>query len=264
MEKMNKSTYHVTKMDCSAEEQLVRMRLDGFPTIERLEFDLPNRILAVYHTGDAEPITEAVNSLSLGSTFKGSELANLPMGENTTKQRQLLITVLVINFVLFIVEMTTGLISHSMGLVADSLDMLADALVYGLSVYAVGKAVAVKKKIAKASGYFQLVLAVACFAEVIRRFFGYSETPVFQTMIIISCVALLGNAISLYLLNKQKSDEAHMKASWIFTTNDIIVNLGVITAGVLVYFLNSTYPDLIIGAIVFIVVARGALRILKL
>ena len=55
-----------------------------------------------------------------------------------------------------------------------------------------------------------------------------------------------------------------MKASMIFTANDVIINIGVIIAGVLVYFMQSKYPDLIIGSIVFLIVVRGAIRILKL
>jgi len=55
-----------------------------------------------------------------------------------------------------------------------------------------------------------------------------------------------------------------MKASLIFTSNDVIINLGVIMAGLLVNWLNSSSPDLIIGTIVFILVIRGAIRILKL
>ncbi len=55
-----------------------------------------------------------------------------------------------------------------------------------------------------------------------------------------------------------------MKASMIFTSNDVIINLGVITAGVLVNWLNSNKPDLIIGTIVFGLVIQGAIRILKL
>lgn len=261
---MNKSVYFITKMDCSAEEQLVRMKLDSLPLVEYLEFDLASRTLAVYHTGNSQLITDAINSLALGSELKGSETASMPKASDSSNQHKVLLTVLLINLVLFLVEMTTGIISHSMGLVADSLDMLADAIVYGLSIYAVGKAVKTKGKVAKISGYFQLVLAVAGFSEVLRRFFGIGEIPVFQTMIVISCIALLGNTISLYLLNRQKSDEAHMKASWIFTTNDIVVNLGVITAGIFVYALDSRYPDLIIGAIVFMVVIRGAIRILRI
>ena len=67
-------------------------------------------------------------------------------------------------------------------------------------------------------------------------------------MIIVSVFALIANGICLYILQKSKSkEEAHMKASMIFTSNDVIINLGVIIAGVLVNYLSSSKPDLIIG-----------------
>ena len=142
--------------------------------------------------------------------------------------------------------------------------MLADSLVYGLALFAIGGTIAKKKNIAKASGYFQLILAVFGVVEVIRRFLGFGEVPTFQTMIIISSLALLGNATSLYLLQKSKNTEAHMQASMIFTSNDVIINIGVIIAGVLVFVTNSKIPDLVVGAIVFFIVARGAYRILQI
>lgn len=88
--------------------------------------------------------------------------------------------------------------------------------------------------------------------------------PNYLTMVFVSLFALIGNAVSLYLLQKKKSKEAHMEASYIFTSNDVIANIGVIIAGIIVYFSQSAYPDLIIGTIVFLLVARGAFRILKL
>ena len=42
------------------------------------------------------------------------------------------------------------------------------------------------------------------------------------------------------------------------------VNTGVIVSGVLVYFLKSNVPDLIIGGIVSLVVIRGGISIIKL
>jgi len=99
---------------------------------------------------------------------------------------------------------------------------------------------------------------------VLRRFFGVEKIPDFSTMIIVSVFALIANGICLYLLQKSKSNEAHMQASMIFTSNDVVINLGVITAGVLVNWLDSSKPDLIIGTIVFMIVIQGALRILKL
>lgn len=100
--------------------------------------------------------------------------------------------------------------------------------------------------------------------EVIRRFVGSDGIPIFQNMIIISFLALLANSVSLYLIQKAKSKEAHMQASAIFTSNDIIINLGVILAGGLVYYFESKIPDLVIGSVVFIIVFRGATRILRL
>src|SRR5690625_7895115 len=117
-----------------------------------------------------------------------------------------------------------------MGLVADSLDMLADNIVYGLSLLAVGKIVSRKKKVAMFAGYFQITLDIIGFVEIIRRFVSEEKMPDFQTMIIVSILALIANVICLFLLQKGKSSEAHMKASMIFTSNDIIINTGVIAA----------------------------------
>jgi Co/Zn/Cd efflux system component len=261
---MKKTTFYISKMDCPSEVNMIRMKLDDLPVI-KMDFDIPLRKLSVYHEGEITAISEALNELHLGATLRFSEDVEPVSHEaNQSAERRMLMSVLMINAALFVVEMVFGLVSASMGLVADSLDMLADAIVYGLSLYAVGHAVAKKKKVAEISGYLQLFLAVLGLIEVIRRFLGFEETPGFQVMIIVSCLALAGNSICLWLLQKSKSEEAHMKASMIFTSNDVIVNLGVIAAGILVYFTSSRYPDLVVGLIVFGLVARGAFRILKL
>ncbi len=251
-------------MDCPSEENLIRMKLDGISGIESLNFDISNRKLTVFHTGQIDEIEKSILELNLGGQKLATEETEQTDFKENTNQKKLLWTVLVINFTFFVIEMTTGLISKSMGLVADSLDMLADSFVYGISLFAVGGALARKKRIAKLAGYFQIALAIIGFAEVVRRFFGTEKLPDFSTMIVVSVLALIANGVCLYLMQKSKSkEEAHMKASLIFTSNDVIINLGVITAGLLVNWLNSSKPDLIIGAIVFVLVIQGAIRILK-
>ncbi|MBS1636439.1 MAG: cation transporter [Bacteroidetes bacterium] len=261
---MKKSTIYISKMDCPSEENMIRMKLDGQEFV-KLDFDIPNRNLFVYHEGEITPIYEAITDLNLGASLINTEESEIFfIDPDHSKEKKLLWTVLLINLSLFVLEFITGFFSRSMGLVADSLDMLADAIVYGLSLYAVGHVAAKKKRVAKISGYFQMALALFGIIEVIRRFLGFEEVPVFQSMIIISLFALIGNTVSLYLLQKSKSKEAHMQASMIFTSNDVIVNIGVIVAGIFVYFTNSKFPDLLIGSIVFLLVAKGAVRILKL
>lgn len=263
---MIKSEYHISKMDCPSEENMIRMKLDGLKVVKKLEFDIENRNLTVFHTEEDKEIVARLESLNFGAKLSNTSSIDEKevVIESSNVQSKLLWSVLIINFGFFIIEMTTGLISKSMGLVADSLDMLADSFVYGLSLWAVGSTVVRKKKVARLSGYFQLTLAFLGIVEVIRRFIGFEAMPDYRIMIGVSILALIANAMSLILLQKSKSKEVHMKASMIFTSNDVIINAGVILAGVMVLLTQSKYPDLVIGSIVFSIVVKGAFRILKL
>lgn len=244
---------------------MIRMKLEDVNGIESLQFDIPNRTLEVSHTADAGAILSALEYLQLGTKLVSTvPIDNVSSAESCRRESRVLWQVLIINFFFFALEVLTGFIAGSMGLIADSLDMLADSIVYGLSLFAVGGTIARKKKIAGAAGYFQLVLAVLGFTEVIRRFLEHVEAPDFLMMIFISLLALAGNAGCLYLLQKSESKEAHMKASMIFTSTDVIVNVGVIVAGGFVYLTQSNIPDLLVGTIVFLLVGRGAYRILQL
>jgi Co/Zn/Cd efflux system component len=262
---MYQTLFKIDKMDCPSEENLIRMKFEELTQIKHLEFDLNHRELTVFHKLGIEEIEECLKQLNLGHKKLYTKKSNRQSFDQNTDQRKVLWSVLIINLVFFILEMGYGLVSKSMGLVADSLDMLADSFVYAISLIAVGKSLTHKKTVAKIAGYFQIILALIGFGEVIRRTIYSVEFPNYLTMIIISVLALVGNALCLYLLQKSKDkDEAHIKASLIFTSNDVVINLGVIVAGLMVYWLNSNMPDLIIGAIVFFIVSKGAIRILSL
>ncbi|MFH4307578.1 cation transporter, partial [Acinetobacter baumannii] len=65
---------------------------------------------------------------------------DLPETPDPAQQTKVLKLLLAINGVLFFIEFISGIIAASTGLIADSLDMFADAAVYGIALYAVGKA----------------------------------------------------------------------------------------------------------------------------
>lgn len=178
------------------------------------------------------------------------------------EQKAVLYWLLGINAVMFIIEMSVGLLADSTALIADSLDMLADAVVYGVGIYAVGKTIVHKANAAKVSGYFQLALGLLILVDIARRATFGSE-PESMLMMGMGGVALIANVICLAIIRKQKNGEVHMRASWIFSANDVIANMGVILAGVMVYLFDTRWPDLVIGFIVSIVVLRGAVLILK-
>ena len=146
--------------------------------------------------------------------------SELLIADQRIRERTLLCQVLAINFFFFALEIIAGFISNSMGLVADSLDMLTDAIVYSMALYVVGKSIQHKRRIAQYSGYLQFSLALFGLIEVIRKYLGHGEVPVVSTMIIVSSGALIGNIVTLYLLQTSKSTEVHLKASIIFTSTD--------------------------------------------
>jgi len=261
-----KTILSVPKMDCAAEERLVRMALEGRPGIRRVDADLSTRQLTVLHEGTADDVTGVLVPLNLGAhvlmTTDGSELDEVPQPTRADEARTLKI-VLAINAAMFAGEASGAFLADSSALLADSLDMFADAAVYGIALFGVHRARASQLKAARMSGVLQWLLAVGALAEVVRRVLFGSE-PEAPLMITVAAVALAANATSMWLLARHRGGGAHMKASWIFTTNDVIANLGVIAAAVLVRLLNSPIPDLVVATIIAFVVLNGAVRILRL
>ena len=177
-------------------------------------------------------------------------------------QASVLKLLLAINAVMFLVESVTGIVAQSAGLVADSLDMFADAAVYGIGLYAVGRSALHKARAAYLSGVFQCLLGVGVIVEVGHRFVAGSE-PMSLLMVGMGGLALVANVSCLALLSRYRNGEVHMRASWIFSTNDVLANLGVIIAGALVAWTASPVPDLVIGCGIAVLVIRGGLHILS-
>ena len=177
-------------------------------------------------------------------------------------ERKTLIVLSVINAVMFLAEIILGWIAESTGLIADSLDMLADAGVYGLSLYVVGRGIQKQSRAASISGVLQIILGASVLLEVLRRFLFGSE-PESILMMTVGFVALVANVYCLMLIARHRDAGVHMRASWIFSANDVIANLGVIISGGLVWYFGSRYPDLIVGAIISAVVVGGGIKILN-
>ena len=183
-------------------------------------------------------------------------------GQADELERRTLIILLSINAFMFVTELGLGWIAQSAGLIADSLDMLADAAVYGISFYVVGKGALKQARSAQVSGTLQVILGFGVLFEVVRRMMFGSE-PESSLIMAVGLVALLANVACLMLISKHRDGGVHMRASWIFSTNDVLANLGVIISGALVAFFGSRYPDLIVGSVIALIVIRGGFTILK-
>jgi len=266
---VNRSAFRIPKMDCAAEEQLVRMALDGVAGIRRLSFDLAGRTLTVWHEGAPGLVTERLGPLGLGAALSETRPVSsdtpVPEGEATTEaaESRTLWILLAINAVMFVVEMVAALLAESTGLLADSLDMLADATVYGVALYAVGRAGVLKRRAAHLTGWLQVILALGVLGEVVRRLL-FGSAPEAPLMMGVALLALAANVICLLLISRNRHYGVHMMAVFICSANDVIANAGVIAAAVLVAWTGSNVPDLAIATIIGIVVLAGGIRILRL
>jgi Co/Zn/Cd efflux system component len=266
--KLQQSLFAVPKMDCPSEERMIRIALDGVPGIERITCDLGQRQVRVVHEVDAAVVAAKLGALGLGAALvetteagqRGDEDDDIP---DPVREGRTLRLVLAINAVMFVGELALAWVAQSAGLLADSLDMFADAAVYGLALYAVGRSATLRIRIAHLAGWLQAALAVGALIEVVRRFTFGSE-PQAPLMMMVAGVALLANVACLWLVSRHREGGAHMKASVIFSANDVIANVGVIVAGGLIAWTGSRYPDLVVGAAIATIVLIGARRILRL
>ena len=262
---MQKTSVNIKRMDCPSEIKMIEGLMENLDPSAKMVFDLESRTVQFYHSVDKDQILDSLKAISLpGDLISSQEVLDHDIPDIAPSvEAKTLKYLLGINFTMFVVEIILGFYAESTGLLADGLDMLADSFVYGLSLYAVGKSIVMKHKAAYFSGIMQISLGLLCLVEVGRKFYFGSE-PLSNYMIVVSVIALIANLWCLILIHKHKDGEVHMKASWIFSANDVIVNTGVIFSGALVYFLKSNVPDLIIGGIVSLVVIRGGISIMKL
>ena len=177
-------------------------------------------------------------------------------------QNGVLIKLLTINAIMFVVEFLIGWYAESTGLIADAMDMLADAIVYGIGLYVVGKGIEKKANAALISGWFQLILALLILVDIARRIITGSD-PASFLMMGVGVMALIANVICLKLIEQHRYGEVHMRASWIFSKNDVIANSGVILGGVMVWLFDSRWPDIVIGFVIALVIMRGAKHIIQ-
>lgn len=178
------------------------------------------------------------------------------------RQSSTLKIVLGINAIMFIVELTAGLISGSVSLVADSLDMLGDTLVYGFSIYVVARGVRMKAHAAMLKGGIMAAFGVFVLGQAIYKII-FPHLPIFETMGAIGLLALIANGICFILLWQHKTDDINMSSVWLCSRNDIIANLSVLLAATGVWLTHSGWPDILVGLALAALFLRSALSVFR-
>ena len=177
------------------------------------------------------------------------------------RQRRILLLVLLLNVALFAGLGLAGWLADSSALLANAVDNGADGAVYLISLLAIGRSIRWKAGAANASGVLLLLFAAGLLADVARRWIAGAE-PIGPAMMIMALVAAGVNLWCLVLLRKIKDDDVNMRAAQTFSLNDFVSNGGVLVAGGLVLWLDQAWPDIVVGALVALIAAKGGLEIL--
>ena len=180
----------------------------------------------------------------------------------TAEERRVLSVALALNAAMAVIGGVAGWIAQSTGLLADALDMLSDATAYAIALMAIGRSAMFKVRAATLSGSILFVLGAGVLVEVGRRII-YGAEPLSEWMIGTALLSLIVNLTVLRMLAPLKSGEVHLRATWLFTRADVVANLGVILAGVLVFMLDKPHPDFVIGTVIGLYVIKEAIEILR-
>ncbi len=178
------------------------------------------------------------------------ERADAPIAARHKADRRTLATALIVNIVMFGVGLFGWRLARSTTLLADALDMLADASGYAIAYLAIGRNARRQLAAARWNGAMLIALGIGVFAEVADRWLNGYE-PSGPWISAFACLSLLANGTVLCLLSKYRhSSEVHLRATWVDTRADVVVNLGVLVAGALIAATGYLVIDLVIGLVI--------------
>lgn len=178
------------------------------------------------------------------------------------RQSSTLKVVFCINAVMFVIEIVAGITSGSTALLSDSLDNLGDAITYSLSLYAIARTPRSKAKIALFKGILILIAGLFVFSQVVYRII-VPIVPTYETMGLISLLALLANGTCLALLWKHHEEDINMSSVWECSRNDVASNISVFIAAGGVWLTHSGWPDVLIGAALAFLFLKSSTKVIR-
>lgn len=189
---------------------------------------------------------------------KGETLNLLAQGD----RRRVLVIVMIVNIVMFAAEFGFGLVARSSAMMADSVDMLGDAIVYGLSLYALGRSERWQAGAALTKGGLILAFGIGILVETGIKV-AEGVTPSSSIMLAVTAIALAANLACVALLWRFRRLNVNMASTFECSRNDVIANVGVLVAAALVAFTGTGWPDVPAGAVIAILFLRSAARVLR-
>ena len=179
-----------------------------------------------------------------------------------------------INIIYVLVEAVCGLYFHSMGLLSDAGHNLTDVaslalalIAYKLASHAASEnyTYGYKKStilISLINGIILCVAVIFIITESIGKFFH--PTPLQGGLIsFIAAIGVLVNGFTTMLFFKNSGNDLNVKGAFLHMLADTLVSVGVVAAGIIIYYTGWYAIDGIIGLIVSVVIILATWELLR-
>ncbi|MGH7764066.1 MAG: cation diffusion facilitator family transporter [Candidatus Dormibacteraceae bacterium] len=180
---------------------------------------------------------------------------------------------LALTFVILLVELAGGLLSHSLALLSDAGHVLTDVFALGLAWFAVEQAkrpadqrrtygyqrVSILAALLNSVTLIVIVLAIAF--EAARRL--AAPQPVSGGIVI--AAALVGIAINVIVILALRGDSRNLnlRAALLHVTGDVAASAGVVVAGLVILLTGWLYIDPLLSLAIAALIAYGAVGIIR-
>lgn len=169
--------------------------------------------------------------------------------------------VALVNLAYFFVEFVVAVNIGSVSLLADAIDFLEDAAINILVLVALGWSTLNRSRVGKVLSILMLLPAVLAIWQGIQK----SLDPVAPDSLPLALAALAGLAVNLVsaltLMRHRHSGGALVMAAWLFTRNDAFVSAAILAMAVATFWLQSGWPDLILGALILLLNLSASKRV---
>ncbi len=192
----------------------------------------------------------------------GCNTACAPAKKISPKFRKALWIALVLNALMFFVEIIGGSHARSVSLWADALDFAGDAANYAISLAVLSMTLYWWATAALLKGITMAVFGIFVMMKVMWTWW-LGITPEPMLMGTIGVLALVVNVVVALMLYAFRDGDANMRSVWLCSRNDAIGNIAVVIAAVGVFGTGTMFPDLIVAFIIAYLGVSSGLSVIQ-
>ncbi|WP_295642147.1 cation transporter [uncultured Corynebacterium sp.] len=180
-----------------------------------------------------------------------------------SRARRIVAWVAGLNLFGFGLELVVAAAIGSASLFADAADFLEDFLINLLVLTALGWSVASRKKASFGLAGLILIPALAAFGTAIWKMIS-GQPPEAISLSVTAIIAMIINLVcALLLMNLRRSESALVRGAWLAARNDVLANLLILGAGVVIICWHSAWPDIVVGLVIGVINLSAAKEVFE-